>query len=127
VKVEVVTPDKAVLSTDADEVVAPGVRGEFGILPGHTPFMTALKPGVLVTKKAGKRQVYAVGAGYAEIDGHDKIVVLTQQAVPADEVDGPRAQKDLEEADRALKDGKLDAAPQRDWAQARLDARNAAR
>jgi F-type H+-transporting ATPase subunit epsilon len=127
VKIEVVTPHKAVLSTDADELVAPGMRGEFGILPGHTPFISALKPGVLMAKKAGKRQIYAVGAGYAEVDGHDKIVVLTQQAVAADDVDAARAQKDLEEADQALKDGKLDAAPQRDWAQARLDARNAAR
>ena len=126
-KIEVVTPQKAILSTDADELVAPGVAGEFGILPGHTPFVSALKPGVLVARKGTKRQVYAVGAGYAEVDGHDKIVVLTQHAVAADDVDAAGAQKDLEEADRALKDGKTEAAAQHDWAQARLDARNAPR
>jgi F-type H+-transporting ATPase subunit epsilon len=126
-KIEVVTPDKAALSTDSDELVAPGVRGEFGILPGHTPFVSALKPGVLVARKGQKRQVFAVGAGFAEVDGHDKIVVLTQNAVPAEEVDSARAQKDLEEAERALKEGKADASALRDWAQARLDARNATR
>jgi F-type H+-transporting ATPase subunit epsilon len=126
-KIEVVTPDKAALSTEADELVAPGVRGEFGILPGHTPFLSALKPGVLVARKGQKRQVFAVGAGYAEVDGHDRIVVLAQQAVPADEIDAARAQKDLEEGERALKEGRADAALQRDWAQARLDARSAAR
>jgi F-type H+-transporting ATPase subunit epsilon len=122
-KVEVVTPDRAALSTDADELVAPGVRGEFGILPGHTPFVSALKAGVLVARKGQKRQVFAVGAGYAEVDGHDKIVVLAQNAVAAEDVDTARAQKDLEEADRALKEGKTEAASARDWAQARLDAR----
>jgi F-type H+-transporting ATPase subunit epsilon len=126
-KVEVVTPQKAVLTTDADELVAPGVRGEFGILPGHTPFISALKPGVLVAKKGGKRQVFAVGAGFAEVDGHDKIVVLTQSAIAAEDVDTARAQKELDEADRAQKDGKPDAVALRDWAQAQLDARNAAR
>ncbi len=116
-KVEVVTPDKAALSTDADELVAPGVRGEFGILPGHTPFVSALKAGVLVARKGQKRQIFAIGSGYAEIDGHDKIVVLTQSAVAAEDVDAARAQKDLDEA---VKDGKEAA---REWAQARLDAR----
>jgi F-type H+-transporting ATPase subunit epsilon len=122
-KVEVVTPEKAALSTEADELVAPGVRGEFGILPGHTPFVTALKAGVLMARKGQKRQVYAIGAGYAEVDGHDKIVVLAQTAMAAEDIDAAAAQRDLDEADRALKDGKS-AATQRDWAQARLDARS---
>ena len=117
-KVEVVTPEKSALSTEADELVAPGVRGEFGILPGHTPFVSALKPGVLMARKGQKRQVYAIGAGYAEVDGHDKIVVLTQTAVPAEDIDTAAAQKDL---DAAVKDGKEYA---REWAQARLDARS---
>jgi F-type H+-transporting ATPase subunit epsilon len=132
-KVEVVTPSGTTVATDADEVVAPGVRGEFGILPGHTPFISALKPGVLSLKsKGGKRSVLAVGAGYAEVNGHDQIVVLTQQATPADEVDAARAQKELEEAEKALAAPPAGSSPEelharRDWAQARLDARNAAR
>jgi F-type H+-transporting ATPase subunit epsilon len=117
-KVEVVTPEKAALSTDADELVAPGVRGEFGILPGHTPFVSALKPGVLMARKGQKRQLFAIGAGYAEVDGHDKIVVLTQTAVAAEDIDTAAAQRDLE---HAVKEGKEAA---REWAQARLDARN---
>ncbi len=122
-KVEVVTPDKIALSTEADELTAPGLRGEFGILPGHTPFVSGLKAGVLVARKGQKRQVFAVGAGFAEVDGHDKIVVLTQQAIPAEEIDAGRAQKDLDDSDKELKDGQPDAAAHHDWAQARLDAR----
>jgi len=118
VKVEVVTPEKAALSTEADELVAPGVRGEFGILSGHTPFISALKPGVLMARKGQKKQLFAIGAGYAEVDGHDKIVVLTQTAVRAEDIDTAAAQKDL---DAAVKEGKEAA---REWAQARLDARS---
>jgi F-type H+-transporting ATPase subunit epsilon len=116
VKIEVVTPTSTALSTEADELVAPGVSGEFGILPGHTPFVSALKPGVLVARKGQKRQVFAVGAGYAEVDGHDKIVVLTQNAVPADDIDTAAAQRELEDAHKAGKSS--------EWAQARLDARS---
>jgi F-type H+-transporting ATPase subunit epsilon len=121
VKVEVVTPESSALSTDADELVAPGVRGEFGILPGHTPFVSALKAGVLMARKGQKKQIFAIGAGYAEVDGHDKIVVLTQKALPVDEIDAAAAQKELEDAN---KDGKDPAV--REWAQARVDARNRA-
>jgi F0F1-type ATP synthase epsilon subunit len=72
---------------------------------------------VLVARKGQKRQIFAIGPGYAEVDGHDKIVVLTQNAVAAENVDAARAQKDLDEA---VKEGKETA---REWAQARLDAR----
>ncbi|HZS38202.1 MAG TPA: ATP synthase F1 subunit epsilon [Polyangia bacterium] len=149
-KVEIVTPRGLAVSTDADEVTAPGVRGEFGVLPGHTPFIAALKPGVLSFRKGGKREVLAVGAGFAEVSGKDRVVVLTQQAADTREADAKRelgvqaidaaqAQRDLEEAERALKDGKFGTGDngggptreeweaRRAWAQARLDARSAAR
>ena len=129
-KIEVVTPEKPALSADVDELVAPGVRGEFGILPGHAPFVSALRPGVLVTKKGAKRQVLAVGSGFAEVDGHDKIVVLTQSAALAEDIDTARVQKELADAEQALKDFRPDGGAsraeleaRRDWAQARLDAR----
>jgi len=74
-----------------------------------------------LAKKGQKKQIFAIGPGYAEVDGHDKIVVLTQKAVPAEEIDVAAAQKELDEA---IKEGK-DAAV-REWAQARIDARNRA-
>jgi F-type H+-transporting ATPase subunit epsilon len=137
-QLEVVTPRGTAVTDEADEVTAPGVRGEFGVLPGHTPFVTALKPGVITWKQRGAvRGVYAVGAGFAEVSGHDRIVVLAQSATSADEVDAAQAQKDLDDAERQLKDWKAPdpnapaaaSAPSREtieaaraWAQARLDA-----
>jgi F-type H+-transporting ATPase subunit epsilon len=133
-QIEVVTPAGIAVTTDAEELTAPGVRGEFGILPGHTPFISALRAGVLSWKTKGKRGVLAVGPGYAEISGKDRVVVLTQSAASSEQIDVGQAQKDLEEAERLLKDWKaaelgsvgptreeLDA--RRAWAQARLDAK----
>lgn len=131
-RLEVVTPKGSALVTDVDEVTAPGVRGEFGVLPGHTPFITALKPGVLVWRqKGGPRAALAVGAGYAEVSGSDRVIVLAERAQLATEIDAAQAERELDEADRALKEHKSESgAPSheslkaaRDWAQARLDAR----
>jgi F-type H+-transporting ATPase subunit epsilon len=132
-QVEIVTPKGAALDTEADEVVAPGVRGEFGVLPGHTPFISALKPGVLSWKTKGKRSVMAVGGGYAEVNGHDKVVVLTQRAATVEQIDVAATQKELDEADRAIKEWRPgESGPSREelegrraWAQARLDAKKA--
>src|SRR5687767_2762809 len=126
---EVVTPEGTAITTEADEVVAPGLRGEFGLLPGHTPFVSALKPGVLSWRpkgERGKRSYLAVGAGYAEIDGRDKVVVLAEDAAFPDGIDAAAAQKELDEIDRALKEAKTGREAlesQRAWAQARLDAK----
>jgi F-type H+-transporting ATPase subunit epsilon len=80
---EVVTPKGVAFSGEADEVIAPGVEGEFGVLPGHTPFLSALKAGTLTWRKGGEKSSLTVGAGYAEVSGPtrgDKIVVLVQEA-----------------------------------------------
>ena len=69
-------------SAGLSEITAPGARGEFGVLPGHTPFVAALKPGVLRWKaKGGKPGVMAVGAGYAEVSGKDRVTSAALHAV----------------------------------------------
>jgi F-type H+-transporting ATPase subunit epsilon len=131
VQLEVVTPTGSAITIEADEVTAPGARGEFGVLPGHTPFVAALKPGVLRWKAKGKPGVMAVGAGYAEVSGKDRVIVLAQRAAAAEAIDSAAAQKELEEADKSLKDAsgatRDELQRRRDWAQAQLDARNALR
>jgi len=127
-KVDVVTPFGPALSTDAEEVTVPGLRGEFGVLPGHTPFVSALKAGVVSYKAKGKRGVLAVGPGFAEVDGKDDVVILTQQATAAESIDVAAAQRELDEADRQLKDAseagaRSELEARRAWAQARLDAK----
>ena len=60
-KVEVVTPTRVVLDKEVEEVIAPGIMGEFGVLIGHTPMLTFVKPGVLSYLE--NRQVYKVRCG----------------------------------------------------------------
>src|SRR5262245_18227049 len=109
-QLEVVTPQGTALAVDADEVTAPGARGEFGVLPGHTPLIAALKPGVLqVRSRGGKRAVMAIGSGFTEVSGTGRVVVLTQRAQTAETIDAAEAQRELDEADRALKEAKSDA------------------
>src|SRR5262245_40539289 len=138
-RLSVTTPRGALVDTDVDEVTAPGELGEFGVLPGHVPLMSALKPGVLWYKAGDRSGIIAVGQGFLQVaqlpqaddhkGGRDRVLVLVDQALTARDVDRDRAEKDLVAADRDLAawQGELDGAHQalverRGWAQARLDA-----
>ena len=127
--VEMVTPTGPIAQARADAVIAPGELGEFEVLPGHIPFLTALHPGVLVVRER-ERKVYAVSSGFLEVSPAGEVRVLVERAVPAEKVDTAAARAELEAATRQLADWKreLDAAwrdvnARRAWAQAQLDAR----
>ena len=77
---EVLTPQRTALNAEVDEVTVPGLAGEFGVLPGHTPFLTALKEGTLSWRGKSGSGALQIGPGYCEVDGKDRIVVLTQSA-----------------------------------------------
>ncbi len=64
---DIVTPDKSVLSDQVDEVVVPGALGEFGVLPGHTTFLAELGTGKLVYLKSGQTQGFQISGGFAEV------------------------------------------------------------
>jgi F-type H+-transporting ATPase subunit epsilon len=92
VAVSVLTPTGSVLTREVAEVIAPGADGEFGILPGHVPFVSALKAGVLVIRDEAQRQVFAVGPGFLEVTTGGRTQVLVQRAVAAADVDTADAQ-----------------------------------
>jgi len=128
-KVNLVTPRGVVAHTDADSVQAPGELGEFELLPGHVPMLTALRPGVLtIGTKARAR--YASSSGYLRVDPTGEVEILVEQALPAKEVDVEVAKKDLTSAEAELAkwgdkpmDGDYHNVKQRvGWAKARLDA-----
>ena len=79
-KLEVVTPKGTAVEAEVNEVTAPGVAGEFGVLPGHTPFLTALREGRLSWRGPGGEGTLSIGPGFCEVDGKDRVIVLTQQA-----------------------------------------------
>lgn len=81
---EVVTPTGTAVSSTVDEVIVPGAEGEFGVLAGHTAFMSALKPGILRYKNGSESHTLSIGAGLVEVTGSDKVVVLTDRAARPD-------------------------------------------
>src|ERR1044071_5764288 len=90
--VNLVTPKGVVAHTDTDSVQAPGELGEFQLLPGHVPMLTALKPGVLAVGSKGA--MYAVSSGYLRVDPAGHVEILVEQAVPASEIDPAAAKSD---------------------------------
>jgi F-type H+-transporting ATPase subunit epsilon len=98
---EVITPERTVYEDDVDMVVAPGSEGYLGILPHHTPLLTALGPGEFRVKKGGAEEVLAVFGGFMDVRG-DRVVVLTDAAEHAEEIDAKAAQQAREKAQQAL-------------------------
>ena len=102
ITLELVTPYRKVLTEEVDEITATGSLGEFGVLPGHAPFLTSLKIGELAYKKDGAVQHLALNWGYLEVKD-DKAIVLVETAERADEIDMERAKAALGRAEEALK------------------------
>lgn len=99
---EVVTPQKAVVSEEAQIVVAPGSEGEFGVLSGHTTFLTSLKVGTLRYKDAsGKERYLFVNGGFAEVLPN-KVTLLAESAERRSEIDVSRAKLAKERAEKRL-------------------------
>ena len=101
-KLEIVTPYSKVLDMEVDEVTATGKIGEFGVLPGHAPFLTSLKIGELAYKNNGVTEHMALNWGYFEIQD-DRIIVLVETAEASDAIDLERAKAALGRAEEALK------------------------
>jgi F-type H+-transporting ATPase subunit epsilon len=103
---EVVTPEHLLLSKQVDEVIAPGAEGEFGVLPGHAPFISMLKIGELRYKIDNAWAYMAVLWGYAEVTPA-KVTILAEIAEKAEDIDVDRATQKVAEAEQRLQVGGL--------------------
>ena len=108
IALEIVTPRGRALAASVDEVTAPSVQGEFGVLPGHLPLLAALRTGIVSYKQGGETKRCAVGAGFAEA-GPDKLVILTDEYTDREKVDPVVVRKDLAEVQQELQ--KLEGVP----------------
>ena len=132
-RLSVTTPRGSLVEAEVDELSAPGVLGEFGVLPGHVPFLSALKPGVFVYRQKSESQVLAVSDGILEVvrtaDGGDKVLVLVSNATGAGDIDRAAAAQEVASADAELNKWAKDLGGEykallnrRAWAAARVDA-----
>ena len=130
----ITTPRGYLVQVEAEEVVAPGALGEFGVLPGHIPFMSVLKPGVLSYRAKDGTKFLAVGDGIlqvARVSDGDKVEVLVNRGENGREINHEAAQSELSTAESELAKSKAETLAElkpmqdrRAWAAAKLDAAN---
>jgi F-type H+-transporting ATPase subunit epsilon len=100
--VEIVTPERRMLSVEADEAIIPGGDGLFGVRPGHAPFLSLVEPGPMTVRDGGKQQIWFVAGGFVEVM-NDQVRVLADQAEPAGDIDVESARRRMEEAQARMK------------------------
>jgi F-type H+-transporting ATPase subunit epsilon len=103
-QLEIVTPEKKVVDTEASEAQIPGKNGYLGILPGHAPLITELSVGEVKFHAGGQEQKLAVAWGFAEVLP-DKVTILAETAERPSEIDVERARKAKERAEQRLTSG----------------------
>ena len=107
---DLVSPEKLLLSEDVEMVVVPGAEGDFGVLIGHAPLISSLRPGVINTytgKKVEKR-IFVAG-GFAEVTG-ERCTVLAEEAMPVEDIDPADVEKRIASAREALDEADNDVA-----------------
>lgn len=102
-QLQIVTPEGRAFSDDVDQVIVPGAEGELGILPGHIPFVTAIKPGELRAIQGGKTVELAVGDGFVEVTSKH-VIVLTDVALKEEEINEHEVEEAIARAQQALKE-----------------------
>ncbi len=130
-KLEIVTPEKRVVDTAAEEVQIPGKNGYLGVLPGHAPLITELAVGEITYRENAAEQKLAVAWGFAEVLPN-KVTILAETAERPSEIDVDRARKAKERAEQRLTSGDTNVDVERALdalhrAEARLDVAQSAR
>jgi F-type H+-transporting ATPase subunit epsilon len=100
-QLDVITPERRLLSEQVEAVTVPGLGGELGILPGHTPLISALQTGVLSYTQGQTVRRLLVSGGFVEVSG-DRVSVLADLAEFPEEVDAAKARAERDEAERLL-------------------------
>lgn len=102
-KLEIITPERLLLSQEVTEVQIPTLNGEVGILPGHTSLISKLAvAGILKYRDEGKEQVAVVGSGFVEVYA-DKVTILSSLAEKPQDINLENARRDLATAEQTLK------------------------
>ena len=102
IQVDIVTPERAVLSEAVDELILPGTEGYLGVRPGHAPLLTTLKVGTITIRKGNDRQYLAVSWGFVEVLP-ERVSILAETAERAEEIDVDRAVRAKDRAEQRLK------------------------
>ena len=105
---EFVSPERVLFSGEVDQVDLPGAEGDMGILPGHAPLVTALRPGIVTIFNGGKREPVVVIGGFAEVSPSG-LTVLADSAVARDDFDMTTLASEIKDAEEDFADCTDDA------------------
>ena len=116
---DLVSPERLLMSAEVEQVDVPGVEGDFGVLAGHAPVITTLRPGVVTVKTKGvaDERIFVRG-GFAEVN-FEGLTILAEEAMPLAELDAAKLDAQVKNAEEDLADAKDEAARQK--AQEALD------
>lgn len=130
VQFELVSPEQLLVSEEVEMVVVPGSEGDFGVLPGHAPAISTVRPGVLHIFANGSvsSRIFVAG-GFAEVTG-ERCTVLAEEAVPVEDIDRSQTEQELQDAIEDIGDAsdiveKEDAEQRASTARAKLAALDA--
>ncbi len=104
IRCEIVTQERLVYEKDVDSINIPGVEGRMGILPNHSPLLTVLDFGEVITRVNGEEEYFAIGGGIAEVQP-DKVIILADSAEHAEEIDEELAAAARQRAEQAMEEG----------------------
>ncbi len=105
---ELVSPDRLLVSEDVDMVVVPGTEGDFGVLFGHQPMISTVRPGIVEIQNAGSenRRIF-VNGGFAEVTG-DRCAVMTEEAVPVEDLERADLEQRIKDAEEDVAEARSD-------------------
>lgn len=105
---ELVSPDRLLISEDVDMIVVPGTEGDFGVLLGHQPMISTVRPGILEVQNSGgeDRRIF-VNGGFAEITS-DRCAVMTEEAVPVEDLKRGDLEKRIKDAEEDAQEARSD-------------------
>jgi F-type H+-transporting ATPase subunit epsilon len=104
---DLVSPEKLLFSGDVEQVDVPGAEGDFGVLAGHAPFVTTVRPGILTLYGEGEPLKVVVNGGFAEVNPQG-LTVLADMAVPLDDFDRSELTGQIKDAEEDVADAKED-------------------
>jgi F-type H+-transporting ATPase subunit epsilon len=123
-KLEIVTPERKIVDTEADSVTVPTASGEVGLLPNHAPLISALKPGILTYSRGSATERMLVTGGFVEVN-RDRVSILADAAETADEIDAEAARSLRKQVEQQLEEAWQQPADETDALRDQLDAADA--
>lgn len=106
---ELVSPERLLKSAEVDMVSVPGSEGDFGVLAGHAPFISTIRPGVVSVEDGGSEERIFVRGGFAEVTAKG-LTLLAEEAIPVAELDAAKLAQDIKDAEEDVADAKDDEA-----------------